>query len=686
MKSILLLAVALMFSFGISAQTIVFSDNFESTTSNWTLLGSWGLTTSASYSTSHSLTESPTGNYAASLNYITGTTSSGVNLTTALSANISFYAKYNIEAGFDYMYLDVSANGGTTWNTIATYDGVVTAWTQYTYSLGGYVGNPNVKIRFRFYSDTGVEYDGMYIDDIVITSYTVDNAPPLVLHTAPVFYQGVLGANTTSADIIDVSGIATAELMYKLDGGSFTTINSSSVSGNTYQFTIPQQAAGTLVEYYFHAVDSATSANTVVTDTFSYLAGNYIVYDNGVVDFVDSTGASGGAAVRVSLPAGNHHITSVLIRNYTDINRPNDSMLVHIWSSTSGLPGVDICTPKMVYPAATLQNTSAMTLIDFRSDSATLANLTGDVFIGFTVPSGGTWATITQPGLGVRSFKLSSTGWAASSGTSGASDFHFRAVTQPAYVPPPSPPTAAFTFDTTYSPSVSFSDASTGTVVSYLWDFGDGTSATTQNTNHTYAANNTYQVCLKVTNLGGSDSICQSVTVSSIVPPTANFSYDISADPTVQFSDLSSNTPTQWLWDFDYNNATSNQNNPTYTYPAVGGTYNVCLTATNIYGTSTPNCQAIVLSVIGIDPAFASEDIKIYPNPMIDNARIEMSSFNSSDVQLNVFDVQGKQISVEYVVHTDYIEILRSSMETGQYFIEVIIDNKKAYKARLIVQ
>lgn len=686
MKSILLLAVALMFSFGISAQTIVFSDNFESGTSSWTLLGSWGLSTASSHSTSHSLSESPTGNYAASLNYITATTSSGVNLTTALSANISFYAKYNIEAGFDYMYLDVSANGGTTWNTIATYDGVVTAWTQYTYSLGGYVGNSNVKIRFRFYSDTGVEYDGMYIDDIVITSYTVDNAPPLVLHTAPVFYQGVLGANNTTADIIDVSGVATAELKYRLDGGSFNTINSNSVSGNTFQFTIPQQAAGTLVEYYFHAIDSATTPNTVNTDTFTYLAGNYIVYDNGVVDFVDSTGTSGGAAVRISLPTGNHHITSVLIRNYTDVNRPNDSMLVHIWTSSGGFPGTDICTPKMVYPTATLQNTSAMTLVDFRSDSAALDSLTGDIFIGFTVPSGGTWATITQPGLGVRSFKLSSTGWAASSGTSGASDFHFRAVTQPAYVAPPSTPTAGFTFDTTYTPSVSFSDASSGTVSSYLWDFGDGSSATTQNTNHTYASNNNYQVCLKVTNVTGSDSICQSLNITSIIPPTANFSFDISADPTVQFSDLSTNSPTQWVWDFDHNSSTSNMKNPIYTYPAVGGTYHVCLTATNLHGSSTANCQDVVLSVIGIDPAFVSEDIKIYPNPMIDNARIEMNSFNSSDVQLNVFDVQGKQISVEYVVFTDYIEILRSSMETGQYFIEVIIDNKKAYKARLIVQ
>ncbi len=687
MKNLFTILIVFLFSLNAISQTTVFSDDFESGSTNWTLLGSWGVSSAASHSTSHSLSESPTGNYANNLNYISATMTNGANLTSALSANLSFWAKYNIEGGFDYMYVDVSGNGGTSWVNLDTYDGVLSTWTQFNYSLGGYVGNSNVKVRFRFYSDGAVNYDGMYIDDIVITSDSVDNAAPLIIHSPQDFYQGTLGPNVLNADIIDVSGISNAKLFYQADGGSFDSISATSISGNTYTFTVPQYSAGTFINYFIHAVDSSSSFNAISTDTFSYIAGNYIVYDNSQVDFVDSIGSTSGAAVRVTLPAGNQQIASLLIRNYTDVNRPNDSMLVHVWTSSGGLPGVDIIPPVMVFPAATLTNTSAMTVVDLRADSVLLDSLSGDVFVGYTVPSGVAWAAITEPGAGGRSFILGSNGWTAATGSSGAIDFHFRTITQPGYNPPPPPPVASFTFDTTYSPNVSFICTTSGTVDTYYWDFGDGASSTYQITNHTYANNGLYQVCLKVTNQGGQDSICQNVSVNSIIPPIANFSFDISADPTVQFTDLSVNGPTQWLWDFDDNGASSSTQNAVHTYPAVGGTYHVCLTATNIYGSSTPNCQDVVLSVgAGIDNAFSYENIKIYPNPMYDKTNIEIGEINSDNVSLKVYDMQSKLIDVNYIVNKSNIEILRSGLKTGQYFIVVYIDEKPSYKAKLIVR
>ena len=37
----------------------------------------------------------------------------GMDLSTYLGAEVSFWAKYDIEQGFDYMYLQVSTNGTT---------------------------------------------------------------------------------------------------------------------------------------------------------------------------------------------------------------------------------------------------------------------------------------------------------------------------------------------------------------------------------------------------------------------------------------------------------------------------------------------------------------------------------------------------------------------------------------------
>ncbi len=73
-----------------------------------------------------------------------------------------------------------------------------------------------------------------------------------------------------------------------------------------------------------------------------------------------------------------------------------------------------------------------------------------------------------------------------------------------------SAPTADFSFSAT-GLTVDFTDASIGTVDSYLWDFGDGATDTTQNPTHTYAAYGNYTACLTATNSNGSDSSCQTV-------------------------------------------------------------------------------------------------------------------------------------------------------------------------------
>ncbi|HRN42714.1 MAG TPA: PKD domain-containing protein, partial [Vicingus sp.] len=67
--------------------------------------------------------------------------------------------------------------------------------------------------------------------------------------------------------------------------------------------------------------------------------------------------------------------------------------------------------------------------------------------------------------------------------------------------------------------------------------------------------------------------------------PVANFSVDattICLGESVDFTDLSSNSPTSWLWNFGDGGSSSSQNT-TYTYNTPG-TYTVTLTATNASG------------------------------------------------------------------------------------------------------
>lgn len=682
MKGLLLLASSLFIYVAyLGAQTTVFSDNFESGTSNWTLTGTWGTTTAGYHSATHSLTESPTGNYGDNIT-ILATMTNGVNLSNALSANLSFWAKYNIEGGFDYMYLEVSPNGGTSWNTIATYDDTSLFWHQYTYSLGGYCGNTNVKVRFRFFSDGAVNFDGMLIDDLVITSDTTDNAAPLILHTAPEYYLGTEYQDTVSASIIDISGIKKAYLFYAIDNGAFDSTVANSVSGSTYKFIIPQKTAGSMVKYFFYAQDSSNAQNSATTSIYKKIAGKHIYYDAGVVDFVDSIGVSSGASMRMTLPTATR-VSTVLIRNYTDVNRPNDSILVHIWSSSGGLPGTDLVTPKKVFPAATLSNTSAVTVVDFRSDSTALSGLTGDIFIGYTVPSGGAWATITQPSSIMRSYKYSSTGWAAASGTSGNSDFHFRVVTTGA-----GPlPVSDFTIDAASSPTINFtSNAQYATT--YEWNFGDASPvATTQNASHSYTHNGNFNVCLKVTNTAGFHTTCKQVSIASFTAPVALYSYDTTNTPTLAFTDLSTNNPTSWYWNFGDGGLTSGQMNPTHVFPSTQtGTYNVCLTASSINGSSTPYCELITIHIgIGMDEAPENQVIKIFPNPVTNHATIDFKG-KTANVVFELFDLEGKSIAADYKVGADGISFTRGTLEAGVYIFRITDGDKKQFTGSLIIK
>ncbi|NLJ07441.1 MAG: PKD domain-containing protein [Sphingobacteriales bacterium] len=156
------------------------------------------------------------------------------------------------------------------------------------------------------------------------------------------------------------------------------------------------------------------------------------------------------------------------------------------------------------------------------------------------------------------------------------------------------PPKALFTADTNADPVINFYDLSSNQPTSWKWDFGDGSGTSSiKNPSYKFQKNGVFNVCLKVTNLGGSDSICKNINVKN-VPPEANFSYDKSQDPIVVFTDLSTNLPTAWLWDFDDNFTTSNLKNPVHTF-STNGNHNVCLIVSNAGGKDTL-CQLITIN------------------------------------------------------------------------------------------
>jgi PKD repeat protein len=67
---------------------------------------------------------------------------------------------------------------------------------------------------------------------------------------------------------------------------------------------------------------------------------------------------------------------------------------------------------------------------------------------------------------------------------------------------------------------VAFTDASTGSITTWAWDFGDGKTSAEQKPSHTYKQRGSYTVSLSVTGPGGTDTLIQPnyVTVTNSGP------------------------------------------------------------------------------------------------------------------------------------------------------------------------
>lgn len=157
----------------------------------------------------------------------------------------------------------------------------------------------------------------------------------------------------------------------------------------------------------------------------------------------------------------------------------------------------------------------------------------------------------------------------------------------------PLPPVASFTANNTNvfaGQQVTFTNQSMGSPTSFKWYFGDGDSSAVMNPTHIYTIAGQYTVTLVVSNSGGSDTQIKTNYITVALPPAP--AADFSAAPlpvpqgdAIQFTDISVNFPTAWMWYFG-DTQTSQLKNPQHIYQDTG-VYSVALKVSNYGGTDS---------------------------------------------------------------------------------------------------
>ncbi len=265
-------------------------------TANWT--GNWSTTTSTFVSPSRSFTDSPTGNYGNNTNK-TYTYVPAVDLTNASSAMVRFYAKWNLEADYDYVQFLVSTDNGTTWipqcgnytvtgtnangsvqpNNQPVYEGVQSAWVLEEINLSDYLGQV-IKFRFKLGSDGGTVADGYYFDDFEIL-YNLNTPPVTPVASFSTSANAICTGETVA--FTDASSNSPSAWAWDFGDGSNASVENPThayVNAGTYIISLTAS----------NAAGSTSFTDTIVvltTPTVSLSASdNTVCLTDGVVDFI----------------------------------------------------------------------------------------------------------------------------------------------------------------------------------------------------------------------------------------------------------------------------------------------------------------------------------------------------------------------------------------------------------------
>ncbi len=493
-------------------------------------------------------------------------------------------------------------------SVILSYQIESASWTNVTMSLdaGLYVADIpalpyNTTVNYKVYASD----EAGYTDVSALFSYVVgDFVDPVISNVNRVpsspnpFEYVTVSAKVTEP--VNASGVKNAVLWFTA-AGTWSPITMT-LNGGLWTGVIPGLSGGLYVRYYVEAFDNAgndaqspiysyivtapnippvalftKSATTVYTGevidfnaSASYDIDGYIVSYSW--DFGDGNTDSGVAVSHSYVDDGVYPVTLTVV----DDDGASDSTTASI-TVKNRPPVADINTSTTILDKEEIVTFNASESYDL---DGTIVSYSWDFGDGTT--GTGVTASHSYPAMGEYTVTLTVTD------DDGATDT--ATVTKTVRN---QPPVAAFTESahTVDTSEVIYFDASDsydpdGTIVSYEWDFGDGTKGTGVSVQHSYPEDGIYTVTLTVTDDDGATDSAQDTKTVVNRPPVASFTesaHTVDTSEVITFDASASYDPDGYIvsytWDFG-DGTTATGIMVTHAY-ADDGSYTVTLTVTD---------------------------------------------------------------------------------------------------------
>lgn len=186
----------------------VYSDDVEGP-DRFAGVSPWARTAAAGNGGGFGWEDSPGGNYANNRD-VSLTGNLDIDVRSLASPLLTFQSRFDLETGYDYLFVESSGNSGSSWTSLGSLNGTQATWAGFGFALPA---SDFVRLRFRLDTDGSVVRDGVYLDNFAISGELWEAMAPVSGRLELPGYVGDPAARPISLRVVDRASGNTLEVL-----------------------------------------------------------------------------------------------------------------------------------------------------------------------------------------------------------------------------------------------------------------------------------------------------------------------------------------------------------------------------------------------------------------------------------------------------------------------------------------